>query len=85
MTFNHIYKYSQVHNTKTICLFELFQKTFFLTSFYSAQSQIHWKQLIADRSQESSKYGVKIYPFLGGFTEISGKKQPHITISRNWL
>ncbi len=26
MTFHHIYKYSQVHSTKTICLFELFQK-----------------------------------------------------------
>ncbi len=24
--FHHIYKYSQVPNTKTICLFELFQK-----------------------------------------------------------
>ncbi len=29
MAFHHIYyKYSQVHNTKTICLFELFQKHF---------------------------------------------------------
>ncbi len=49
--------------------------TDFLTSLYISQSQIHWKQLIPDRSQESSKYSVKIYHFLG-FHEISGKNNP---------
>ncbi len=40
MTFHYIYyKYSQVHNTKTICLFELFQKHFsnIIVDLYIAQ------------------------------------------------
>ncbi len=75
ITFHHIYKYSQVHNTKTICLFELFQTHSFQKPYYIAQSQV----------QESSKYGIKIYPFLGGVHETAGQKHPHITILQNWL
>ncbi len=46
------------------------------SSLYVAESQVHWKQMIDDWSQESSKYVVKIYPFLGGFTKFQVKNTP---------
>ncbi len=54
-----------------VCL-NYFKNTLLISLFIS-QSQVHWKQLIADRSQERSKYSVKIYPFLGGFTKFKVK------------
>ncbi len=70
MTFHYIYKYSQVHLQRSVWTIS---KTLFLTSLYIAQSQVHWEQLIDDRSQESSKNGVKIYPFWEGFTKFQLK------------
>ncbi len=58
-----------------VCL-NYFKNTL-LTSLYIAQSQVHRKELIADRSQEKSKYNVKKYtPFFKGFTIFQVKNTP---------
>ncbi len=80
--FINIHKF--IIQRQPVCL-DYFKNILTDSSLYVAQSQIHWKQIIADRSQESSKYSVNIYPFLGGFTKFQVKNTPHITISRNWL
>ncbi len=51
-------------------------KTFQKTPIFKKTRKVHFIL----HNQESSKYGVKINPFLGGFHEISGKKHPRITI-----
>ncbi len=73
ITFHHIYKYSH----KFIILRQFVCLNYFKNTLLTlAQSQVHWKQLIADRSQERSKYSVKIYPFFEGFTKFLVKNTP---------
>ncbi len=77
MTFHHIYyKYSQVHNTKTICLFEQFQKhssniIVYCSTTGSLKTIDSWQF-----SRKLKIYGFKIYPFLGGFTKFQVNNTP---------
>ncbi len=86
MTIHHIYKYSQVHNTKTICLFELFQKHSSIqcncTITGSSCSLKTIDRALTDLKKAQNTVS-KYTPSLG-FHEISDKKHPHITILQNW-
>ncbi len=67
MAFHYIYKYSQVHNTKTI-FFELFKNTLLTSS----HCKLHNHRFI-ENNHEPFSIQLKIYPF---FTKFQVKNTP---------
>ncbi len=78
MTYHHMYKYSQVDNTKTFCLFEL---QLGLIKSYLIQGLNYFKHTLSNiiiyctiTGSRKLKIQCQNTPLLGGFTKFTCKK-----------
>ncbi len=73
---HHIYKYSQVHNTKTICLIELFQRHSNWLIIACCTITDSLKTIDSWQISRKLKIWYQNIPLFGEFHEMSSKKHP---------